>query len=172
MAPRLTSLFHSHLRTVYTRPNIYFYCRRLFHDGKADFVTVNADGSLITRNLDIFISDPHKAYIILDKDVGLAMTSAIAKQTGFSLATDPDKVPLTFYHSSRYFAHHTAPYPRIVIKQDLPHQNASNMSPATLWLWGASHWITLDGTSHHMFVESCSESHGRLKGVAELLKDR
>lgn len=38
-------------------------------------------------------------------------------------------------------------YPQITIEQDLPRQNKGNQSPASLWLWGASHSITLDGTA-------------------------
>lgn len=46
----------------------------------------------------------------------------------------------------------TVPYPRIIIGRDLPRQNASKMSPATLWLWGASHSITSDGTTDRELV--------------------
>ncbi len=38
-------------------------------------------------------------------------------------------------------------YPQITIEQDLPRQNKGNQNRATLWLWGASHSITLDGTA-------------------------
>ncbi|KPM41956.1 hypothetical protein AK830_g4605 [Neonectria ditissima] len=146
--------------------------RRTFHDGKATFVTSNAKGSLQTRKLDIFIGDPHEAYVIVDTVVGFAMRSAIAKQTGLSLAEDADKVPLAFYHDGRHFAHDAAPYPRLILEQDLPRQNASNISPATFWLWGATHCVTLDGTPDHDFEQESRESHGRLEGAAEMLKDK
>ncbi|KND92139.1 hypothetical protein TOPH_03133 [Tolypocladium ophioglossoides CBS 100239] len=100
------------------------------------------------------------------------MKSAIAKQTGGCLASDPEIVPLTFFHDSRHFAHDAVPYPRIAIERNLPRQNATNMSPATLWLWGASGSITLDGTPDHGFEETSRESHERLKGAAKLLRDR
>lgn len=38
-------------------------------------------------------------------------------------------------------------YPKTSIEQDLPRQNVTDTSPATLWLCGASHPITLDGTA-------------------------
>ena len=34
----------------------------------------------------------------------------------------------------------------MVIQRDLPRQNKTGVSPATLWLWGASGSITLDNT--------------------------
>ena len=37
-------------------------------------------------------------------------------------------------------------YPRLVIPQQLPHQSASNMSPATLFLYGKLYTIALNGT--------------------------
>lgn len=40
----------------------------------------------------------------------------------------------------------SVPYPRLVIEQELPRQNTSDMSPATLWLCGVTNYITLDGT--------------------------
>ena len=43
-------------------------------------------------------------------------------------------------------------YPRIVIEQALPRQSQGNTSPATLWLWGATHSITLDGTPDGRFL--------------------
>ncbi|KND88058.1 hypothetical protein TOPH_07252 [Tolypocladium ophioglossoides CBS 100239] len=171
MPPRLTSRFRP-LQTFSLNLNRHLLFRRAFHDAKADFITLDAKGSLTKRELDIFIGDPHQTYITFGKDVGFAMNSTIVKQTGMCLASDPEKVPLTFFHDTRHFAHDAVPYPRIVIKQDLPRQNETNMSPATLWLWGASHSITLDGTPDHEFEESSRESHERLKGAAELLRHR
>ncbi|KAF5121838.1 hypothetical protein E5D57_012308 [Metarhizium anisopliae] len=141
MPPRLALQFTS-LWTLSLRGSRHFQIRRTFHDAKADFITFDSRGSLTTQKLDIFIGEPHEAYIIFNKDVGLAMKSA------------------------------AVPYPRMVIERSLPRQNASNTSPATLWLWGASHSITLDGTADYMFEEPSRESHKRLKGAAELLRDR
>ncbi|EFY92276.1 hypothetical protein J3458_000871 [Metarhizium acridum] len=171
MSPHLRPRF----RSLYTLPLQYnraFQFRRAFHDAKAEFITFDAKGSLKTRNLDIIIGEPHQAYIMFDKEVGFAMKSAITKQTGICLTSDPEKIPLTFFHETLHFAHAMVPYPRVTIERDLPRQNATNMSPATLWLWGASHCITLDGTTDHKFEESARESYERLKGAAELLRDR
>ncbi|KID59688.1 hypothetical protein MAN_10494, partial [Metarhizium hybridum] len=168
MPPRLALS----LRTLSLRGSRHFQIRRAFHDAKADFITFDSRGSLTTQKLDIFIGEPHEAYIIFNKDVGLAMKSGISIQTGICLASDSEKIALTFFHDTLHFAHAAVPYPRMVIERNLPRQNASNTSPATLWLWGASHSITLDGTADHMFEESSRESHRRLKGAAELLRDR
>ncbi|KAK2593513.1 hypothetical protein QQS21_008779 [Conoideocrella luteorostrata] len=123
-----------------------FQSYRALHEAKAKLVTFDTKGSLKTQILDIFIGEPHEAFVIFHKEVGLALKSAITKQTGICLSSDPEKFPLTFYHETLHFAHATVPYPRIVIEQDLPRQNTTKVSPATLWLWGASHSITLDGT--------------------------
>lgn len=103
MPPRLTPLHP--LRTVSISVNRPPCFRRAFHDAKAEFTTFDANASLTTRQLKIFIGDPHEAYIVFATDVGFAMKSAIAKQTGVRLASDPEKVPLTFFHDSRHFAH-------------------------------------------------------------------
>ncbi|RDA94206.1 hypothetical protein CP533_0628 [Ophiocordyceps camponoti-saundersi (nom. inval.)] len=80
--------------------------RRAFHDAKAEFVTIGETGSLTTQKMDIFIGDPHQTYIIFDKDIGFTMKSAIASQPGVApFFPDPEKVPLTFFHASRHFAH-------------------------------------------------------------------
>ncbi|KAM4056026.1 hypothetical protein HRG_002951 [Hirsutella rhossiliensis] len=171
MPPRLASQFHL-ARTLPINVNRLFLSRRALHEAKADFITLDSNGSPTTRKLDIFIGDPHEAVIAFDKDVGFAMKSAIAKKTGMCHVSDSEKMPLTFFHASRHFAHGAIPYPRIVIERDLPRQNATDTSPATLWLWGASHSITLDGTPDYAFEVISRESHERLKGAAELLRNR
>ncbi|RSM09761.1 hypothetical protein CDV31_007501 [Fusarium ambrosium] len=187
MAVRLASPFRGPLRVLYTRMRPVHQCRR-FHERKADFVTLDANESLETRKLHVITGDPHEAYVIVDQDVGFAMRSAIVKQTRSSLASDAEKIPLAFHHESRHFAHDLVPYPRIILEHDLPHQSPGNTSPATLWLWGATHSITLDGTTDGEFLtrkqrddtklqvaefeEASRESHKRLEGAAELLKHK
>ncbi|RSL73917.1 hypothetical protein CEP54_000142 [Fusarium duplospermum] len=171
MPIRVISQFRFPLRTLRTRVNHAYQYRR-FHERKADFVTLNANGSLETRKLDVITGDPNEAYVMVDRDIGFAVRSAIAKHTEFPLAPDAEKVPLIFHHQSRHFVYHTLPYPRVILEHDLPQQNPSNTSPATLWLWGATHSITLDGTSDAEFEEACRESHERLEGAAELLKHK
>ncbi|RCI07691.1 hypothetical protein L249_5671 [Ophiocordyceps polyrhachis-furcata BCC 54312] len=148
------------------------HAAKAFHDAKAELVTLGAAGSLTTHKIDVFMGEPHETYVIFSKDIGFAIRSAIARQTGVCLSLDPEKVPLRFFHTSRHFAHAAIPYPRIIIERDLPRQNAGDTSPATLWLWGASHSLTLDGTPDNEFEESSRESHDRLKGAAELLRHR
>ncbi|EEU41928.1 uncharacterized protein NECHADRAFT_86004 [Fusarium vanettenii 77-13-4] len=172
MSSRLAAQIHRPLRAVSVWTSKPIYQRRRFHERKADLVTLDANGSLETRKLDVITGDPHEAYVIVDRNVGFAMRSAIMKQTESSLATNAERVPLVFHHHSRHFAHHTAPYPRIILEHDLPHQNPGATSPATLWLWGATHSITLDGTSDAKFEEACRESHERLEGAAKLLKHK
>ncbi|PNY23786.1 uncharacterized protein TCAP_06274 [Tolypocladium capitatum] len=167
MLQRVCPSFWTHAAKL----KVPFRTQRAFHSAKADFITIGTNGTLLTRQPDIFIGDPHEAYIIIDINVGLTFRSAIAKQAGLSLTADPNKVPLAFHHDSRHFAHQSIPYPRIIIERDLPRQSVSNMSPATLWLWGATHCITLDGTPDHEFEESCRESHERLKGAMDILAE-
>lgn len=40
----------------------------------------------------------------------------------------------------------SASYPRLEIPQNLPRQTKANTSPATLYLFGATHTVALDGT--------------------------
>lgn len=140
---------------------------RAFHKAKADLTSLDKNGLPSTERIDIFIGDPGESYIIFDKSVGATMAAAVRPQASPSL----EQVPLTFFHESRCFATQAASYPRITIKQDLPRPNGTSVSPATLWLWGASHSITLDGTEDHEFELASRDSHHQLKGVAELLKD-
>lgn len=71
---------------------------------------------------------------------------------------------LTFYHDVQHFSSgglsrlvtkslnralsnlESASYPWLEIPQNLPRQSNSNTSPATLYLFGATHTIVLDGT--------------------------
>lgn len=64
----------------------------------ADFTTFDANGSLVHRQIKTFVGDPGQAYVIFEKEVGFAMSSVIAQQTGLSLASDVEKIPLVFYH--------------------------------------------------------------------------
>jgi hypothetical protein len=51
-----------------------------------------------------------------------------------------------------YVAEDKPSFPRLAIPRNLPGQSASNKSPATLWLYGKRHEITLDGTFDGAFV--------------------
>ncbi|TQW00833.1 hypothetical protein IF1G_00764 [Cordyceps javanica] len=143
-----SSVRHRTAPTFY--PAIRSHLWRPFHSAKADFTTVDGKGALTTKQIDISIGDPGQSYIIFDKDTGAQMKVAAGQQAG----SDPERVSLQFFHESRYFASDATAYPRITIGQDLPRQNDSNMSPATLWLWGATNSITLDGTADRVY-DSC-----------------
>ncbi|QLI74756.1 uncharacterized protein G6M90_00g113650 [Metarhizium brunneum] len=108
MPPRLALQFTS-LRTLSLRGSRDFQIRRTFHDAKADFIAFDLRGSLTTQKLDIFIGEPHEAYIIFNKDIGLAMKSGISNQTGICLASDSEKIALTFSHDTLHFTHGTSP---------------------------------------------------------------
>ncbi|OBR09945.1 hypothetical protein CH63R_05637 [Colletotrichum higginsianum IMI 349063] len=125
LSPTSSSCFP--LRTLLGRSHTSFRKHTALH-GKAELLILDVNGSSKARKFDVFIGHPYEAYAIIDPDAGLAMKPAIAKQTGmlFKDAT---------------------PYPRTVIEDDLPRQDATNASPATLWFWGAIHAvISLDGT--------------------------
>lgn len=112
MPPRLMPRGGFPLLPPPTRVNGFFASRRAIHDEKADIVSQDARGSLTTQELDISTNDPEDAYIfMLDKSVGFAMRSAMAKQTGVGQAWDPEKVSLAFFHDSQHFAHSTSPLP-------------------------------------------------------------
>lgn len=55
-------------------------------------------------------------------------------------------VPLEFYHKTRRFTLKSLPFPRVELDRDLPSMSGGAVSPATLWLTGLWHSITLDNT--------------------------
>jgi hypothetical protein len=103
-SPRLALHFNS-LRSLFLQERRQFQNLGASHDAKANFITFDTRGSLITENIDTFIGEPHQAYIIFDKDVGFAMKSGISKQIGTCLASDPEKIPVIFFHETLHFAH-------------------------------------------------------------------
>ncbi|PWI71811.1 hypothetical protein PCL_11905 [Purpureocillium lilacinum] len=141
---------------------------RAFHQRKAHFVVRRTDGNLHSQPLDVFMGGSQDAYVVIDRNIG----HALAPRETICQTAAGVKVPLVFYHDTHHFAHVSAAYPRIVLDQDLPRQSTAVTSPATLWLWGATNAITLDGTADDAFEESCRESNERLEGAATLLKDR
>ena len=79
-------------------------CGRAFHNAKANLITLDDHGSSIAREIDIFIGDPHEAYVMIDKNVGDAFKSSVIQQTGLSKTAETDTMPLTFHHKTRHFA--------------------------------------------------------------------
>ncbi|KAL2277834.1 hypothetical protein FJTKL_15124 [Diaporthe vaccinii] len=101
------------------------------------------------------------------------MKAALMRQIGTSLISDPDAIPLKFYHKSLHSAHELQPYPRLMIHKPLAGPGPSDISAATLWLWApVSCEITLDSTPDHGFTLASRASHDQLKEVIDELKDR
>ncbi|OAX82949.1 hypothetical protein ACJ72_02700 [Emergomyces africanus] len=149
---------------------------RFFHTKQAEFITLDYKGSLVTQNVNVDLGHAHEAFTMLPKEIGYAFRAGIHSNSRSlsvdSLARDSDQCPLTFYHDSRYFAHESLPYPRLVIPQDLPRQSDANTSPATLHTFGATHTITLDGTFDAKFTNHLRDSLRDLKGPLDELKDK
>ncbi|OJD14562.1 hypothetical protein AJ78_05112 [Emergomyces pasteurianus Ep9510] len=149
---------------------------RSLHTKQAEFITLDYKGSLVTQNVNVDLGHAHEAFTMLPKEIGYAFRAGIHSNSRSlsvdSLMRDSDQCPLTFYHDSRYFAHESLPYPRLVIPQDLPRQSDANTSPATLHTFGATHAITLDGTFDAKFTNQLRESLRDLKRPLDELKDK
>ncbi|KAF4467976.1 hypothetical protein FALBO_5146 [Fusarium albosuccineum] len=112
----------------------------------AKFTTVDPKGVTISYETGIMIGDPTENYVYIEPHIGNAIKSAIIRQLGSGVGSRLGTLPLQFHHDSCHFAHASSPLPRLDIPQNLG-QSGSNTSPATLWLSGNWHSITLDGTS-------------------------
>ncbi|UNI24945.1 hypothetical protein JDV02_010660 [Purpureocillium takamizusanense] len=149
--------------------------RRAFHQAKARFTTIDRKGVPVSYETEIRIGDAHEAYIYIEPDVGDAIRSGIARQLGgFGLTQGATgKLALRFHHGSLHFAHKSLPLPRVDIDRDLPRQSGSysDVSPATLWLSGNWHAITLDGSPDESFERASRESAQELRVALEKLKD-
>ncbi|CAK7270063.1 hypothetical protein SEPCBS119000_003897 [Sporothrix epigloea] len=148
---------------------------RAFHHATARFTTIDSSGAPISNATDIKIGDAHEAYVYIDPSVGDATKSAIAQLLGTLKPKEDavEKLPLKFYHKSRHFAHESLPLPRVELDRDLPKQASSDgdTTPATLWLSGLWHAITLDGSPDEWFERESRNSARELKGTLDLLKD-
>lgn len=76
-----------------------------FHDAKGKFVTIDHFGALVSKDITISRGSEDESFVMMDREVGLAMRSAIMRQIGVSLISDPEAIPLRFYHTSLHFAH-------------------------------------------------------------------
>lgn len=75
------------------------------HDAKGKFVTIDNFGALVSKEVTISRGGEDESSVMVERQVGLAMKSAIVRQIGASLLRDPEAVPVKFYHKSLYFAH-------------------------------------------------------------------
>ncbi|KAF2465108.1 uncharacterized protein BDR25DRAFT_271004 [Lindgomyces ingoldianus] len=142
---------------------------RSFHSRLAKFVTINAKGFPTEREVSIRVGDDHEAYVLVPTDVGTAIKAGCALQQGFSHNTDSEH--LLFHHDTRRFTCTSAPYPQLSIDHDLPRQSNSKTSPATLYLFGATHTIALDKTPDAEFAKESQETWREMKPVLDNLKD-
>ncbi|KAI1194712.1 hypothetical protein F5X97DRAFT_266756 [Nemania serpens] len=144
---------------------------RSFHGAKARITTLDQRGLPISYETEIRVGEPHQAYIYVDPEVGNAIKSSIIQQIRKGQTQNPDKLSLDFDHKSNDFAYKNLLFPRVNISQDLPRQTGSNISPATLWVSGNWHAITLNGTPDESFERASRSSASELKGALEKLKD-
>ncbi|KAL3953687.1 hypothetical protein ACCO45_011643 [Purpureocillium lilacinum] len=117
---------------------------RAFHQRKAHFVVRRTDGNLHSQPLDVFMGGSQDAYVVIDRNIGHALApreTICQTAAGVKVLSSSTTTPITLLTVL------SAAYPRIVLDQDLPRQSTAVTSPATLWLWGATNAITLDGTA-------------------------
>ncbi|KAJ3549229.1 hypothetical protein NM208_g614 [Fusarium decemcellulare] len=123
--------------------NLHF---RPYHSAVARFTAIDPNGVPSSKETGIMIGDPTENYVYIEPDIGNTIKSAVIRQLGSGVVSGLGTLPLQFHHDSRHFAHPSLPLPRLNIPQNLG-PLGSNTSPATLWLSGNWHAITLDGTS-------------------------
>lgn len=140
---------------------------RAFHLVTAEFVNLGPDGQPVSSQESVTVGDPHEAYVMVRPEIGREFQAANPTMVTMISPQLSAKVPLCFFHDTQHFAYGTVAalhlsressltwgsiledkpsFPRLVIPRDLPRQSGSNKSPATLWLYGKRHQITMDGT--------------------------
>ncbi|KFG80034.1 hypothetical protein MANI_029224 [Metarhizium anisopliae] len=147
-------------------------CSRSYHTAIAKFTTIDPKGAPVSYNTGIMIGEPEESYVYVEPEIGNAIQLAIVRQLGPNATSHFQTLPLQFHHDSHHFAHESVPLPRIDIFRNLGRSNCdSTCSPATLWLSGNWHAITLDGTPDESFERMSRESASELRGALERLKD-
>ncbi|PLB43279.1 hypothetical protein P170DRAFT_514539 [Aspergillus steynii IBT 23096] len=141
---------------------------RLLHRVTADFSSHDTDGNLVTRKVPIVVGDPGEHYVLIFPEVGRALC---AESHASAAATVRDKCKLMFCHNSRSFGAGLSGYPRLYVPSIIPHQTDSDASPATLFLSGKMHEITLDGTPDAAFAHHSHATCQNLASVLDQLKD-
>ncbi|KAK1994355.1 hypothetical protein LX36DRAFT_660654 [Colletotrichum falcatum] len=143
--------------------------KRPFHRATAQFITIDSDGHPVSGKTEIRVGQPNESYVYLEPNIGNAIKSSVLRQISIGL-THNKKLPLKFNHKSRHLSHGDLPVPQVHITQDLPRPTTADISPATLWLSGNWHAITLDGTPDADFERASRDSADELKGTLEKLK--
>lgn len=150
---------------------------RLLHTVTAEFVNLGPDGQVVSSQESVTMGEPNNAFVMIRPEIGRAFeaTKPMNSTSNEGSPQSSVKCPLYFFHDTRHFAHgrvaasplskglltkfhppeHKPDFPRLIIPRDLPRQSTSNKSPATLWLYGLRHEISLDGTfdstlQHHI----------------------
>ncbi|RDL40378.1 Uncharacterized protein BP5553_00357 [Venustampulla echinocandica] len=144
---------------------------RAHHSTTGMLITISPHGTRVAREIEIWLGDRGNAYVMFDPEISQAFQAGTILQGGCSLVQDQELLPLNFHHHTRHFSHHSCPYPRLEIPQDLPQQSNAYSSPATLHAFGVTHAITLDGMPDAEFQHSMRESIQRLQPVLDELKD-
>lgn len=75
------------------------------HNAKGKFVTIDDFGALVSKEVTISRGGEDESFVMVEREVGLAIESAIVRQIGVSLTKDPEAIPVKFYHKSLHFAH-------------------------------------------------------------------
>ncbi len=128
----------------------------------------------MTRKVDVWLGDLHQAFVLVPPEIGKAFKASSDKQIDVSdVEEDLKTCSLIFYHDTRHFAHskyqdliclnkpatnnydsnvlscyvESSSFPRLVIPQDISRHFGTNISLATLYLFGATHTIAVDETS-------------------------
>ncbi|KAJ5177555.1 uncharacterized protein N7500_000254 [Penicillium coprophilum] len=143
---------------------------RYFHRVTTDFVTHDTRGNLLTKRVPIIIGDPGEAYVLLEKEVGSALSAADPSASAF-IASAENRCKLTFFHASQHFGFELSSYPRLYVPNQLPRQTELDTSPATLLLDGKMDELVLDGTFDATFAEHASATARTLGPVLDQLKD-
>ncbi|MCJ1345139.1 hypothetical protein MMC31_003344 [Peltigera leucophlebia] len=134
----------------------------MFSTKPAEFITLDAQGLRVTRKTNVWMGDPHEAFVLVPKEIGDAMKGS----------SQDEICSLIFHHDSKHFSSKSASYPRLEIPHDLPRQSNANTSPATLYLFGVNHTVALDGTPDAVFARHSRETLRELGPNLDSLKDR
>ncbi|KAJ5199664.1 hypothetical protein N7491_009538 [Penicillium cf. griseofulvum] len=118
---------------------------RYFHWITTDFITFDARGNLVTREVPVVIGNLGESYVLIEREVGIALRAA-SPFTSASAASAEDRFKLTFFQDSQHFGFGSSSYPRLYVPNQMPRRTETNRSPATLFLDGKMHELVLDGT--------------------------
>ncbi|PHH71914.1 hypothetical protein CDD80_4905 [Ophiocordyceps camponoti-rufipedis] len=142
--------------------------------GFADDVMPEKDLSEVNHceyTTSVWIGDPHEGFVYFRPTVGHVLLRDVLDQLGFVPGTAPStrELGMKFYHYNRYFAHSKLSLPRMYIDRKMPGTALTfdKVSPATLWLGGRWHALTLNCSDDASFEMAYRKPHW---GLANELK--